>query len=468
MSAPPAGAVSRLNGSIRRPMLLSPQAAGRVSPRQDSASTWSHGLLWASVLFNLLLCFIDTNIVRLGQQEVILGEALILATAVGLPFLSPARRPGRWDVLFAFLLVNWLVLSIIRGTADPKLFRDVAIIPIFIIVGMTCRNSRLHVSIFRLHLVILFFAVWEAIAPTGFVSVFSVGQYFAHTRGQSVDDWWVNNGLYISSIRPEARFLFSNLPLHRLSSVFLEPVSLGNYVVVATVWLIGFWRHMPRWMVIVAAIANILLLIGCDSRLATIACVILLIAAPFKKRLPAVVPLVMAPATIAATFIAVALLNLHAGNDDFPGRVAYSVETLRKFTLDDLGGISLSHMAATQDAGFAYLINSQSLVVAILIWAILFAKPAKTLESRYVHFGMALYLSLNLIVSWSLFSIKTAALLWFLLGQTIAADEVATSRDAALPDKEEEDVSSPPNTVDEARKQLLGQARYRADRTRLR
>ena len=46
-----------------------------------------------------------------------------------------------------------------------------------------------------------------------------------------------------------------------------------------------------------------------------------------------------------------------------------------------------------------------------------------TPKSRFIHLAVALYLALNLTVSWSLFSIKTAALLWFLLGRAIRDDQ---------------------------------------------
>lgn len=413
----------RLTGLGRgTPIAVARVTDPRYAERHPSA-TPLHLLLWASVLFNLVLCFVDSHVARLGAGQVILSEVLILAAAVALPFRQPDRSPCRWDFLFALLLVNWLLLSIVRGSIDPKMFRDVAIIPVFIVAGMASKSRNLHTSIFYLHLVILVFALWEAISPTGFVSVFSVSDYFGHTRGQSVEDWTVDNGLYLSSIRPQDRFLFSSLPLHRLSSVFLEPVSLGNYVVLATIWLVTFWRHLPRWMAMTAAVATVLLLIGSDSRLATIACIVLLAAAPFKRHLTSILSLLSAPLVIAATFLAVALFDLRSGSDDFPGRVAYSVEVLRKFGFEDLFGLSLRLIHETEDAGFAYVINSQSLIVAIILWAVLFARPAKTAESRYLHFAIAVYLSLNLIVSWSLFSIKTAALLWFMLGHAIAFDD---------------------------------------------
>ena len=380
-------------------------------------------LLWASVLFNLALCFVDTNFATLGPLPVMGVEALILGAALLVPLARGGRIPGRMDFLLLLLFANFLLLSILRQSIDPKLFRDVAIIPIFVLLGMASTGAAFHRRFFWLLIVILAFAIWEAISVESFVSVFSVSDYFAHTRGTLTQDWTVESGLYLSSVRPETRFLFANLPIHRLSSVFLEPVSLGNYVIIATIWLAGFWREISRPMKVAATFAILLLLIGSDSRMASLTCVAILIAAVARKWLPSVAPVLMAPIAIAAMFLTVHIFGLRAGNDDFPGRIAYAVEVFRDFGLDDLAGISLDQMATVQDAGFAYIIISQSLIVALIIWGSLFLKPMATPKSRFIHLAVALYLALNLTVSWSLFSIKTAALLWFLLGRAIRDDQ---------------------------------------------
>lgn len=418
--------MTALNISHRDGQITDPgEGAFGSETRTRIVSKLLNGVLWASVLFNLILCFIDTNIVTLNQSAVIAAEVAILAAALALPFAFHARRLGRLDLLLILLLANWLFLSIIRQAADPKLFRDVAIIPIFVIAGMASRGARLHSMIFWLHMVIFLFALWEAISLQSFVSVFSIGDFFGHTRGHSNDEWWVDSGLYLSAVRPEERFLFPDLPLHRLSSVFLEPVSLGNYVIIATLWLTGFWRQIPRRMAIIAAVATVLLWIGSDSRMATITCVALLLAAAVKRWIPSVAPMLAAPIVIAAMFVASASFGLTAGTDDFGGRIAHSVGVFRDFQLEDFAGVSLGMIKGTEDAGFAYLINTQSLIVAMGIWAILFSRRLVTPESRYVHFAVALYLALNLTVSWSLFSIKTAGILWVLLGRAVRDDHCA-------------------------------------------
>lgn len=422
---------------IRAPADLSPVsqplAAAPQSP--DAANTLSSavatGLLWAAVLFNLLLCFVDTNVMRLSPLQVIAAEAVILGAALLLPFARTQRGPGRMDFLLITLFATWLLLSILRQSIEPKYFRDVAIIPIFMLLGMACNGRMLHQRLFWLHMVVLAFAIWEAISPGSFVRIFSIADYFASTRGTDNSDWWVESGLYLSAVRPEARFLFDGLALHRLSSVFLEPVSLGNYVVISTIWLAGYWQQIPRRMRIVGAIATVLLLIGSDSRMATVSCLAILAAFPLRRHISRYAPVLTAPVIIAAMFLAVSLLGLETGLDNFEGRIAHAVQVFKDFTLDNYAGISLSQLKGAEDAGFAYIVMSQSLIIAPVLWCSVFLRRLSTHESRYVHLAVALYVALNLTVSWSLFSIKTAALLWFLLGRSIRQDQEVAAAAAA-------------------------------------
>jgi putative polymerase len=383
-------------------------------------------VVMASVLFNLLLCFVDTNALRVNALHVILTEAAILAAAFFLPFARNQRSPGRMDVLLILLFATWLLLSILRQDVDPKFFRDVAIIPLFVLLGLAAsRGAGLHRRLFWLHMIVLAFAIWEAVSVTSFVRVFAVAEYFENTRGLNVMDWSVDQGLFLSAVRPEQRFLFPDLPVHRLSSVFLEPVSLGNYVVISTIWLAGFWKQIPSRMRLPAVLATVLLLIGSDSRMATVTCTIILLVLPFRRLIFNLAPLLTAPLVILAMCLVVWSLGLQPGTDNFEGRIAHAVSVFGTFKLEDYAGMSLTHIRAAEDAGYAYLVMTQSLLVAAILWTIVFFRKLVTADSRYVHLAIAIYVSLNLTVSWSLFSIKTAAIVWVLLGRSIRDDQEA-------------------------------------------
>ena len=429
-----------LRGSAAGGGTLSPAPraapAAYQQPAVPTASPLPESLLMAGTLFNFILCFVHTNLVPVGLLPVVGSEMLILGLALLVPFTLRGRQPGRMDYLLILLLVNWLMLSLFRQGANLKLFRDVAIIPVFVMLGFASCGGALHRRLFWLHMVILAFGIWEAISLTSFVKVFSVADFFASSRGIANDDWWIDNGLFLNSVRPEARFLIPSLPLHRVSSVFLEPVSMGNYVIISTIWLAGFWQQIPRPMRITGAVATVLLLIGSDSRMATVTCLAILLALPLRRRIPWFAPALTAPLVIAGMFLAVSLFGLKTGLDDFGGRIAYSVSVFRTFGFEDYAGTSLARMLDVQDAGFGYLIMSQSLIMVLILWASLFLRRTVTVENRFIHFAIATYLALNLTVSWSLFSIKTAALLWFLLGRANRDEQVALQEAGREPAEE--------------------------------
>lgn len=389
--------------------------------------------VWAAILFNLGLCFVDTHLIRISALHVMAAEAAILGSAFLLPFTRSGRTPGRLDVLLLLLFATWLLLSILRQDFQPKFFRDVAIIAIFVTLGIACVGQGLHRRIFWLHMLILGFAIWEAVSVESFVRVFSVAEYFEHTRGQDIDDWSVDIGLYLSAIRPEDRFLFNGLPVHRLSSVFLEPVSLGNYVVIATIWLAGFWKQIPTRMRAPAVIATLLLLVGSDSRMATVSCAMILLALPFRRLISNSAPVLMAPLVLGGMFFLVWALDLETGMDNFEGRLAHAVSIFHQMELQDYAGVSLEHLARANDAGFAYLVMTQTLVGAAILWSALFLRKLVTPESRYIHLAISIYVAFNLTVSWSLFSIKTAALVWVLLGRAVRDDRDAAAVATATP-----------------------------------
>jgi putative polymerase len=172
----------------------------------------------------------------------------------------------------------------------------------------------------------------------------------------------------------------------------------------------------------VGAFTTLLLLVGSDSRMATVACVLILLARLVRRSTPAVTPVLVAPVVIAAMFLATAGLGLQSGVDTFGGRIAHAVETFRSFTLGNYAGLSLDKMKQVEDAGFGYVIMTQSLPIALLLWCSLFVRQLRTVDGRFLHLAIAIYVALNLTVSWAIFTVKTAAILWFLLGRSIRDD----------------------------------------------
>jgi putative polymerase len=121
--------------------------------------------------------------------------------------------------------------------------------------------------------------------------------------------------------------------------------------------------------------------------------------------------------TVAFVFALVIGAGLKSGTDDFPGRLAYTVELLQSYDVSEYLGLSNELIGKAMDAGVAYLITTQSLPGLLLIWAYIgWGGREDTPEQvRFTH-GLSLYLALSMMVSYSFLSIKTGALLWFIQG----------------------------------------------------
>ena len=80
-------------------------------------------------------------------------------------------------------------------------------------------------------------------------------------------------------------------------------------------------------------------------------------------------------------------------------------------------GVSDEFKSKAVDSGIAYLITTQSIFVVVALWAtiVLPASNDRPDKTRFTH-AVCIYVALNMMVSFALLTIKTAALLWFIYG----------------------------------------------------
>ncbi|MFA5951576.1 MAG: polysaccharide biosynthesis protein GumE [Hyphomicrobium sp.] len=415
------------------PRPAAPSSAGEHGPEIATSfpiQLAAGSILFAAVTFNAALAVVNAHVVSLSPAVVIGCESVIVAAAYGVVFSSLRPQMVPWLVLLGILVMLSLLRGIATQTFDAKSLRDVALIPTFVLLGMTfdwCRLTRLLVV---LHAVVLFFLLFEAVDTAAFSELFQIKSYYIGTRGYDSSAFWNSESeLFVSATRPDGR-LFSFVDLHRLSSLFLEPVSLGNYCMVAVAYVCAVWRRLGWPALLFLSIGTALMIVGCDSRLAsvmTIALVLVTMAAPYLPRRSAIV---YPPLAVLGAFLLVAVLAPRAGLDDFKGRVAHTVMLLQSYDLPELLGISNRFLDKAVDSGLAYLISTQSLVGVILLWtAVIFASKEDTPDqARFTH-ALAIYLALSMTVSYSLLSIKSAALLWFIHG-SLQAQSFASTRKA--------------------------------------
>jgi putative polymerase len=314
-------------------------------------------------------------------------------------------------VLFAFFR------SAMLGHFEPKFVRDMLLIPTFLMLGMTVPAARTKYLILALHTVVVAGVLFEALFTEAYSALFQVRDYYIATR--SFDDsafWNASSDLFVSATRPDQRF-FSFVDLHRLSSIFLEPVTLGNYVIIITIYLALFYRELGLKLFSFILVGNVIALVGCDGRLAALSSVIVVLTCMAAPYLPRWLAYLYLPLALAGAILLTSLIGADPRDDDFLGRIAYCVTLLSRYDIWEWLGLSDTYIIPASDSGIAYMVTTQSMFGLALVFVVLVAtsRVRQIEQARSLH-AVAVLAVLTLLISYSLFSIKTAALLWFIHG----------------------------------------------------
>lgn len=400
-------------------MMRTSASAGSSRPGPMARAPSAAGVIViVATLFNAGLAIVNAHGVSISSGTVIASEVVVTAAALlfGIQGHLPAQRV--WLTLAGLILVFALANGFGSGGFDPKFIRDVLLIPIFILLGLSSGRRDLIRVILILQVIVVAVMLFEAVRPEDFGHFFSVMSYYISSRGFQAESFWnTDSDLFVSATRPGERFLIEGLGIHRLSSVFLEPVSLGNYCVIVAMVTAALWTSLTRGQRIFILVTEAAILVGCDGRFATVsiaAIVALRFAAPV---LPRYSNWFYLPGVLALAALAVAVLALSPIGDDFPSRTAGSIAALSRMRWKDLMGFSTYFAYQVMDSGISYLVYSQSLIGALVIWTfVALGLPQGDRPSAAMAHAVSLYIALNLMISYSVFSIKTAALVWFSYG----------------------------------------------------
>ena len=246
--------------------------------------------------------------------------------------------------------------------------------------------------------------------------------YYSNTRWSNNNVvWHGETGLYLSAVRFGGRVLLEWTGLHRLSSLFLEPVSLGNWCIIITIFVSAFWQTLSFKTRLYFILSNVILLVGSDSRLALPTAVLIAGMSLFVHKLPRYIYISYLPGVVAIAAAFVFILGNHIDYDDYPGRIVRSVNVLISLDLPALLGIDHSLIEESSDSGISYFILTQSIIGVVALWLFicLLQPPTSRRAAVFMH-GLCVYLALGLSISYSVFTIKTAAPIWFLYGYIAA------------------------------------------------
>lgn len=380
------------------------------------------GVLLACIGYQAVLCFLNTAGFPMSRALIGLSEAIILVACV--PFLVRRLLPGT-IALGCIIGAVICLLTLVNNQFNAKSFRDLLIPLVFFWVGCNLGSPALADRVVKAAvLMVSLVGLYELLFLDSFTNLFDIFSYYVSTGNlQPITDYVRDSKLQLNGIRPEGigrTFLPDLLGSHRVSSVFLEPVSLGNFAVLCAAW--GMSKSWREWrdMAFYLGSAAFLMVLS-DSRFA-MACLSLMLLV----RLLVPGPLLLA--TFFAPFVAMLGL-LYLGSiatgptyeitsDDFRGRLEFSGKVLLDFDLKMLFGVSKGIVYA--DVGYAHLINTYGLPLCLILWGCFWLLPIADDTSRRFRALAAIYLSLLLCISgYSFFALKSAALLWFLLGSSL-------------------------------------------------
>ena len=394
---------------------------------------WVAGaLVIVAITFNALLCFVNTHATPIHNSYVVGFELFIITTTLFACYwaIEPRYAPFITASITSIILYT-VLLALMRSAVSPdqganfKIVRDFLIPVIFLQLGRGLNNIRAADAIVYIAtLIILFFSFFEYFFMDTYLRVFDVTEYYL-ARG-TLDELWLPdqsiqfaNGLMVSGIRPpeQGRSLLPFLGDRRVSSLLLEPVGLGNFGYLVALW--GIVRsRMERQLRVWSITAGIALIILSDSRFNAAFFVggvlILLIS-----------PRVTTPVAFATPFVIILGLLLAAANADPRGlaegglsihdRLLYSGRVLLDFDIYNWLGIE-AYRADTFDAGYAYVISNVGLLGFVAFWFWFISLGGRS-PYFYAFRNMSVaYFAALLSISSSQFTIKTAALLWFLMG----------------------------------------------------
>lgn len=374
-------------------------------------------LVFLAIVFNAVLAIINAHAVALSPSTVIACEVAIVAAAHLVILRNFQASMFPWYGMMLAIIVFAMIRAAVVGHFEPKYARDMLLIPTFVMLGMTVPTERIKVLIVTLHCVVVAGVLFEAIATDLYSTLFAVRDYYIATR--SFDDsafWNSSSDLFVSATRPDERF-FNFVDLHRVSSVFLEPVTLGNYVIIITIYLIAFYRSLGWKLWTLILIGNVIVLVGCDGRLATISSVIIIGISFVAPLLPRKSALFYLPVALIGAVVLATATGANPRDDNFTGRIAYCIKLLSNYDIPDWFGISDQFVGPAADSGIAYMITTQSIIGLLLFWIVLVstASEQRIEQIKSLH-AICVFAVLTLLISYSLFSIKTAALLWFIHG----------------------------------------------------
>jgi hypothetical protein len=378
----------------------------------------------AAVCYNAILAIINSHGLPLSFGIVAAIELLILAIAAALIIIDGVRSS---DYPSLILLYTSATLAVVVSLYSERIFVDgmraVLIVGVFTMLGsrLTLRSLRSTFNICTL--IALIVLLLEMFALPAYGSLFRPLDYFAATRGYPMPEWQVESGLSIGTGNYAGRFSIGLWNGPRTSTIFLEQTGINAFAIVLMVYLTAMVSRISKYERALLLITIILILLTNNARMATL---MLFVFLGGYFLFPRVTNKAAIGLCVAAICITLLLFQMHAEErgDTLIGRLWVTYNYLVNTNITEFAFGNPARRYNAMDSGYGYLVASATLLgAAVYCVYIGFIIPDRSPDHRRLGWSLAFYLYLWLLVGGtSSSSIKTAALLWILVGYFVRLD----------------------------------------------
>lgn len=380
-------------------------------------------ILIAATTYQSMLCLVHTHLFSISTPIVGMAEFVIY---LGCLVVLVRRLRLEFTAIITLIAAYLLFLALLRGAMDFKGFRDIIIVVLFYWLGRTMGDIAMADRLLKILIaVVLIFGLFELLFVDLYSRVFNVFSYYVSQGGLSgVTNWAKGSTLALNSIRPEGigrTILPGLLGSHRVSSIFMEPVSLGNFAVIVAAWGLSKGRDEWRKMLFFVMSAVVMITLS-DSRYGMVTVGLLVVMRMlFVGRMHALA--ILLPLMCIAVLIALVLALGNYQGDNIMGRLYVTGTVLMNFNVSEILGLQ-GFNTNYGDMGYAVVLTRYGLILCTILWIAFWMIKMK--DERGIRFRayVALYISLILAISGtSLMALKTAGILWFLIGCCVLRDK---------------------------------------------
>ncbi len=410
--------VSRPAASNLRPLAIAATAPGTGDSGRPVAQSLVVAIPVIGVTYNAILAFLAAHGIPMNNPLVVVTETAIIFAALGLSTFAGLRRSDILPLLYLGLSAGLaIIMSIIAELAFVEGLRNALIITSFTMLGARADEKAVRLAFTLCAAITLGVLLIEVANTETYASLFRPADYLAKTRGYAIKEFYEETGLALGTIAYEGRFSFGLFDGPRTSSIFLEQVNINIFAIVLMIYLTSMWDRLSWPERALALMTIFTIVVTNNARMSAIIAPIFIIGYFLFPRLPryanALIPVVL----LVLTFVVFEFERVRYG-DDLVGRIATTYRALTRMSASDLLFGNHDLIARSGDTGYGFVVISTSIFGALAYWIYLtlVIRPDSVIRRRTL-WSISAYIYIWLLVGGTgSFSMKTAPLLWLLVG----------------------------------------------------